>query len=163
MKPRLKLSVQKVIKADGLPLKGQLKAWALTALQAKADQVEVTIRFVDEVEGQALNRDYRGKDYATNVLTFTYDDGPSIPGMPLMGDLVFCHPVVVREANEQGITLEAHYAHLVVHGILHLQGFDHEENADAEVMEALEACLLQGLGYPDPYAFEKSTAAKQNQ
>lgn len=155
MKPRVKVSVQNVLKADGVPSKGQLKEWVLAALQAKVDQVELAIRFVDAEEGQGLNRDYRGKDYATNVLTFTYDDGPEIPGLPLMGDLVFCHPVVEREAKEQGLSLEAHYAHLVVHGVLHLQGFDHEEDADAEVMESLEACLLQSLGYADPYAIEK--------
>lgn len=155
MKPRVKISVQNVLKAEGVPSKGQLKAWILAALQAKVDQVELAIRFVDVDEGQRLNGDYRCKDYATNVLTFTYDDGPEIPGLPLMGDLVFCHPVVVREAEEQGLSLEAHYAHLVVHGVLHLQGFDHEDDADAAVMESLEACLLQGLGYSDPYALEK--------
>lgn len=155
MKPRVKVRVQNVLKAEGVPSKGQLKAWVLAALQAKVDQVELAIRFVDTEEGQGLNRDYRGKDYATNVLTFTYDDGPEIPGLPLMGDLVFCHPVVVSEAEEQGLSLEAHYAHLVVHGVLHLQGFDHEDDADAEVMESLETCLLDGLGYSDPYALEK--------
>lgn len=155
MKPRVKVSVQNVLKAEGVPSKGQLKTWVLAALQAKVDQVELAIRFVDAEEGRGLNRDYRGKDYATNVLTFTYDDGPEIPGLPLMGDLVFCHPVVVREAEEQRLSLEAHYAHLVVHGVLHLQGFDHEDDADAEVMESLETCLLDGLGYSDPYALEK--------
>lgn len=155
MKPRVKVSVQNVIKAEDVPSKGQLKTWILAALQNKVEQVELAIRFVAAEEGQGLNRDYRGKDYATNVLTFTYDDGPEIPGLPLMGDLVFCHPVVVQEAKEQCLPLEAHYAHLVVHGVLHLQGFDHEDDADAEVMESLEACLLQSLGYVDPYASEK--------
>lgn len=155
MIPRLKISVQTAIKAEGIPGKGLLKRWLLASLQPRAKQVEVTLRFVDSDEGQTLNRDYRGKDYATNVLTFSYDDGPAIAGMPLMGDLVFCHPVVVREAAEQGISLEAHYAHLVVHGALHLQGFDHEQDDEANAMEQLETRLLAELGFSDPYAAEK--------
>jgi len=105
-----------------------------------------TIRIVDAIEGRRLNRDYRGKDYATNVLTFVYDDTD-----PLTGDIVFCAPVVEREAAEQGKELIAHYAHLTVHGILHLQGFDHENNADAREMEALETALMLKLRYPAPY------------
>lgn len=101
-------------------------------------------------EGRDLNRDYRGKDYATNVLTFVYDDA-AIDGMPLMGDLVFCDEVVRREAREQNKPLFAHYAHLVVHGVLHLQGYDHENDADAEVMEALETQIVMNLGYDNPY------------
>ncbi len=93
-----------------------------------------------------LNRDYRGKDYATNVLTFVYDDM-----QPLAGDLVFCAPVVAREALEQGKNLLSHYAHLTVHGMLHLQGYDHETDAEAEEMEALESALIVKMGYPPPY------------
>ena len=155
MIPRLKLSTQSAIRADGIPGKALLKSWLQAALQPGERPVEVTLRFVDSDEGQMLNRDYRSKDYATNVLTFTYDDGPPIAGLPLMGDLVFCHPVVVAEATAQGLTLAAHYAHLVVHGALHLQGFDHEDDDEAEAMEALETQILAALGFADPYAAEK--------
>ena len=105
-----------------------------------------TLRVVDESEGLQLNRDYRGKDYATNVLTFVYDDTS-----PLSGDIVFCAQVVEREAAEQAKQTIAHYAHLTVHGVLHLQGYDHENEADAGRMEALETALMFKLGYPAPY------------
>ena len=115
------------------------------ALEADA---EITVRIVDTEEGQTLNRDYRGKDYATNVLTFDYETDPMV-----MADLVLCAPVVAREAAEQGKTLADHYAHLLVHGTLHAQGWDHETSeADAEVMEAREVEILAGIGLPNPYA-----------
>ena len=113
------------------------------------------MRLVGEAEGRELNRNYRGKDYATNVLTFAYgeeSDMPQVEGAPLMGDLVLCVPVVVREAGEQGKSLDAHFAHLVVHGMLHMQGYDHEVEAEASVMEARERDILRTLGYADPYA-----------
>jgi probable rRNA maturation factor len=109
---------------------------------------------VSEEEGRELNRSFRGKDYATNVLSFAYNEGESLPlagDAPLTGDLVLCVPVVVREAMEQGKTLEAHFAHLVVHGMLHLQAYNHIDADEAEHMEALERQILQRLGYPDPY------------
>ena len=105
------------------------------------------MRFVDAIEGRALNAEYRGKDYATNVLTFVYDDSE-----PRAGDIVLCAPVVRKEADAQGKMLASHYAHLVVHGMLHLQGHDHERPADAAAMEARESAILARLGLPDPYA-----------
>ena len=109
---------------------------------------EITVRIVDTEEGQALNRDYRGKDYATNVLTFDYATEPLV-----MADLVLCAPVVAREAKELNKPLAEHYAHLLVHGTLHAQGWDHETSvADAEAMEARETAILAGLGQPNPYA-----------
>lgn len=153
--PSLHLDVQRALAGDdkllARPRKPQVRVWAAAALERDA---EVTVRLVGEEEARALNRDYRGKDYATNVLTFTYDDGPAPPlaGAPLMGDLVLCVPVVVREALEQGKSPESHYAHLVVHGMLHLQGYDHEDEGDAERMEARERAVLGSLGYADPYA-----------
>jgi len=153
--PSLHLDIQRVVNGDdrllARPRKPQIRAWATAALERDA---EITVRLVGEDEGRALNRDYRGKDSATNVLTFTYDEGPrtAVSGAPLMGDLVLCVPVVVREALEQGKSPEAHYAHLVVHGMLHLQGYDHEDETDAELMEARERAILASLGYADPYA-----------
>ena len=115
---------------------------------ALACDAEITVRIVDTDEGQALNRDYRQKDYATNVLTFDYTTEPLV-----MADLVLCAPVVAREAVEQGKPLAAHYAHLLVHGTLHAQGWDHDTSeADAQAMEAREIEILQGLGFPNPYA-----------
>ena len=118
--------------------------WIRHALEAEG---EITVRIVDAEEGQALNRSYRGKDYATNVLTFDYAQEPVVSA-----DLVLCAPVVAREAHENGKSLEAHYAHLLVHGTLHAQGWDHETgDDDAEAMEAREVEILAALGYPSPY------------
>ena len=115
---------------------------------ALATDAEITVRIVDAEEGQALNRDYRGRDYATNVLTFDYATEPVV-----MADLVLCAPVVAAEAKQLGKPLAAHYAHLLVHGTLHAQGWDHETSeADADAMEARETAILAGLGEPDPYA-----------
>ena len=122
----------------------RVKKWVGMALAAPA---EIAVRIVGEEEGQALNREYRGKDYATNVLTFDYTREPVVAA-----DLVLCAPVVEREAREQGKRLEEHYAHLLVHGTLHAQGYDHETGErDALEMEALEVLLLGALGYPNPY------------
>ena len=111
-----------------------------------ADDARITVRLVGLAEGRALNRDYRGRDYATNVLTFVLDDGP-----PYHGDVALCAPVVSREAREQGKDVTAHYAHLTVHGVLHLLGMDHDDEREAECMEQLEREILAGLGIADPY------------
>ena len=118
--------------------------WLRAALNSPA---QITVRVVDSAEGQALNRDFRGKDYPTNVLTFDYRREPVV-----IADLVLCAPVVASEAREQGIALDAHYAHLVVHGALHAQGYDHEAEADALTMEARESAIVVALGFADPYA-----------
>jgi probable rRNA maturation factor len=143
-KPPLSLTVQYACNHAALPLRPQIRRW-VGAAQEQA--LAATIRFVDAAEGRALNRDYRGRDYATNVLSFVYETEPAV-----LGDLVVCLPVVLKEAREQGKALDAHCAHLIVHGMLHLQGYDHEVGArDAARMEAREREILAGLGYPDPY------------
>ena len=143
-RPELSLAVQYPGGSAGAPTRPQLRRWVRASCKLPA---EVTLRFVGAGEGRQLNRDWRGKDHATNVLSFPYESGSRI-----CGDLVLCREVVEREAAAQGKSTEAHYAHLVVHGMLHLQGFDHETGrADAERMEALEREILSVLGYPDPY------------
>jgi probable rRNA maturation factor len=146
--PALELAVQYAVDRGGLPGRAQFRRWAGAAL---AHDAVATLRVVDEDEGRALNRDYRHKDYATNVLTFEYGPDETLDAAPMTGDVILCAPVVAREAAEQGKSLEAHYAHLVVHGMLHLQGYDHEDDTEAAVMEALETFVMIRLGYPDPY------------
>jgi probable rRNA maturation factor len=127
----------------------QLRRWVQAALFAPA---ELTIRFVDAEEGRALNRDYRAKDYATNVLTFAYnDDDEGDEEAPTQADIILCTDVLEREAAEQRKSVEAHTAHLVVHGVLHAQGYDHENDAEAAEMEALEIDILARLGLDNPY------------
>ncbi len=140
---RLNLSVQYACNRDGVPLRADFVRWARAALEGGG---EVTIRLVEADEGQELNAEYRGKDYATNVLSFPYETEPVV-----LGDLVICPSVVAREAAEQNKALEAHYAHLTVHGMLHLQGWDHDDDAEAQAMENKEREILAALGYPDPY------------
>lgn len=128
------------------------RRWCELALRQRSADSEMTIRLVDEAEGRELNHTYRHKDYATNVLSFPADVPDDLLDIPLLGDLVICVAVVEREAAEQGKSLEAHWAHLVIHGCLHLLGYDHIEDDEAEEMEALERTLLAELGHPDPYA-----------
>ena len=143
---KLSLTVQYACNDPALPLRTKLRRWVGAALAGGALRGELTLRFVDEGEGRALNRDFRGKDYATNVLSFPYAPLPE-----MAGDLVLCLPVVLAEAEAQGKSAEAHFAHLVVHGMLHLQGYDHEKDDQAMLMEAKEQEILAQLGYPDPY------------
>lgn len=180
--PKLSLTVQYACSAQNLPTRAQLRRWVRIALQR---DVKMTLRIVDENEGRELNHHYRGKDYATNVLTFAYDDvqisgatpghssglsknNHQVTGYPapshstgsgqglqgeegLYGDVVICAQVVAREAAAQHKSLFAHYAHLAIHAALHLQGYEHENDADAAAMEALETLLMLKLRYPDPY------------
>lgn len=136
---------------QGLPSDDQLQAWFEQAVRAARPQAEVTIRIVDEGESQSLNRDYRGKDKPTNVLSFPFDAPPGVE-IDLLGDLIVCRQVVEQEAQQQGKALMDHWAHMVVHGSLHLLGYDHIEDDEAEQMEALERELLAAMGVSDPYA-----------
>ena len=136
----------------GVPASASFRRWIEAALKGarRRKATEVSVRIVDIEEGQALNLQYRGRDYATNVLSFPVELPPGVD-LPLIGDLVICAPVVAREAEEQGKKPADHWAHLTVHGTLHLLGYDHIDEADAEAMEALETRVLAGLGISDPY------------
>ncbi|HYP67904.1 MAG TPA: rRNA maturation RNase YbeY [Thiobacillaceae bacterium] len=163
---RLSLSVQYAHAAEPIPSRAQFRRWVNAALAPLAPfrgrgvagegkRVSVTLRLVDNEEGRALNRDFRGKDYATNVLTFAYGEEANSAEMSLSGDIILCAPVVKDEAKQQGKALLAHYAHLTVHGMLHLQGYDHETDQEAVIMEANETAILAKLGFSDPYAADK--------
>jgi probable rRNA maturation factor len=142
--PALDFSLQLASTATDIPTSAQFKSWVRAALRV---ETSLTIRIVDEEEGRQLNAAYRGRDYATNVLTFPLTEEPI-----LMGDIVICAPVVAKEAVEQGKPLLAHYAHMTVHGVLHLHGYDHEVDAQAELMEAMEIAVMHKLGFANPYA-----------
>jgi probable rRNA maturation factor len=146
----IEIEIQNASACPALPTEAQFQRWTEAALCGRRKTAEALIRLVDETEGAQLNADYRGKDYPTNVLSFPFEVPPGIPTTHL-GDLVICAPVVAREAGEQGKPLEAHWAHLTVHGVLHLLGYDHLEDADAERMEAEEVRILQNLGFSNPY------------
>ncbi|MEY3651752.1 MAG: putative metal-dependent hydrolase [Pseudomonadota bacterium] len=142
--PQLWMDVQFASELKGLPSLAQFKLWARKALRTDA---QIALRITDEEEARAFNSEYRGKDYATNVLTFPLTESPFI-----IADILICAPVVAIEAAEQGKSLEAHFAHLTVHGVLHAHGYDHEKEAPAALMESLESQIMTSLGYPDPYA-----------
>lgn len=146
----LELDLQQATEATRLPAHEDFERWIRLALGDRLDDTELTIRLVDREESRVLNRDYRGKDSATNVLSFPFEAPPGIE-LNLLGDLVICVPVVVEEADAQHKPLDHHWAHLVIHGILHLLGHDHQNEPQGEAMEALETELLQTLGIPDPY------------
>ncbi|ANB19275.1 rRNA maturation RNase YbeY [Dokdonella koreensis] len=150
--PTVHLSLAVGLLRRGLPQRTSFARWVAAAVAAarRRRATELSIRLVGVDEGRLLNVQYRGRDYATNVLSFPADLPPGLR-LPLIGDLVICAPVVAREAAEQGKTARDHYAHLTVHGVLHLLGYDHEADADAERMEALETRVLAGLGVADPY------------
>jgi probable rRNA maturation factor len=153
---RLDVSVSYATPRAGLPSAVSFRKWVAAALASRILEADLAIRIVGAQEGRALNRHYRGKDYATNVLSFPADmaEGVKLPKgvkLPLLGDIVLCAPVVAKEAKEQKKPLAAHYAHLTVHGVLHLLGWDHQDERDADCMEALEREILAGLGIEDPY------------
>lgn len=143
-----------VEETTGLPTEAQLQQWLESAITLFQPQAEVTIRIVENEESQQLNRDYRGKDKPTNVLSFPFEAPPGIE-IDLLGDLIICKQVVEAEAKEQNKPLSAHWAHMVVHGSLHLLGYDHIEDEEAEEMESIETEIMQKLGFDDPYISEK--------
>jgi probable rRNA maturation factor len=153
---RLDVAVGYAAPRAGVPAATSFRRWVAAALKGRIREADVAIRIVGEDEGRALNRHYRGKDYATNVLSFPGElpQGVKLPKgvtMPLLGDIVLCAPVVMREALEQGKSSNAHYAHLTVHGVLHLLGMDHQDEREAECMEQLEREILAEIGIEDPY------------
>lgn len=161
---KIDLDLQQASSGENLPLPAQFERWLTQALAGYRDHVNVCIRLVDEAESQALNHNYRGKDKPTNVLSFPFELPAGVDdaeAQALLGDLVICVPVLEREAAEQGKTTEQHWAHLVVHGALHLLGFDHIDPQDAEVMENIERQVLANLGLPDPYLLPDATDSMQ--
>lgn len=144
--------LQNATRNPHVPARASVRRWVAAALDDnRADAAEVTVRVVGAAEARRLNRDFRGRDYATNVLSFDYGGGRNAP----QGDLVLCAPVVAREAREQGKPVRAHYAHLIVHGLLHLRGYDHEQDGEARRMENRERRILAQLGFADPYQDER--------
>ena len=146
----LDLAMSYALPRTGLPSAATFRRWVSAVLEGRLQEAELAIRLVDSDEGLAMNSQYRGRDYATNVLSFPADLPPGIE-LPILGDIILCAPVVAREASEQGKLLKDHYAHLTVHGVLHLLGFDHLDEGEAEEMEQLEREILAGLGIADPY------------
>jgi len=147
---QLDVAVSYGLPRKGLPAAASFRKWVAAALENRILRADVCLRLVDEREGRSLNRHYRGKNYATNVLSFPAEIPENVK-LPLLGDIVLCAPVIAREAREQHKTINAHYAHLTVHGILHLLGFDHDDEREAEIMETIERGVLAVLGLPDPY------------
>lgn len=150
----LEVAVSYAVPRKGVPAAASFRRWVAAALDGRIREADLALRLVGEDEGRAFNRHYRGKDYATNVLSFPAERPPGLPKnarFPLLGDLVICAPVVAREAVEQRKPLAAHYAHLTVHGALHLLGWDHDNDDDAHAMEQLEREILAELGIDDPY------------
>lgn len=144
------LDIQYAVDADSLPARHEFERWVRSALEAGDNTLELAIRIVDEQEGRQLNSQYRGKDKATNVLSFTFEAPPGIDS-DYLGDLVICAPLVQREARQQHKPEKHHWAHMVVHGVLHLRGYDHQLEQQAVEMEALERKILAGLGIQNPY------------
>lgn len=151
---RFHLNFENASSAANLPSKHDFYRWAWSALKSGYRRADISLILLDEEAARAYNRDYRGKDYATNVLSFALNEGETLPcqvSEKLYGDLIICPQVVLKEAAEQGKTPERHFAHLTIHGVLHLMGYDHIEDDEAEIMEAEEIRLMRAAGYPNPY------------
>jgi probable rRNA maturation factor len=157
----LRVDVQLATDDASLPTQRQLIEWARAAWRGGSDDAEVVVRAVDEAEGRRLNHEFRGSDRATNVLSFPFQPPPGVE-LDHLGDLVICAPVVAREALQQGKPAQAHWAHMVVHGMLHLQGYDHETDEQAVEMEGRETQILTALGFAAPYAGEQGPAETQS-
>ncbi len=147
---KLDLDLQIASEAENLPGRQDIELWAAAALKARADRAELTVRIVENDESRSLNSAYRGKDKPTNVLSFPFEAPPGVT-LPLLGDLIIAADVVAAEAKEQNKSLESHWAHMVVHGCLHLLGYDHIDNDEAVEMESLETRLIESLGFENPY------------
>ncbi len=146
----IEVDIQYAASSESLPVESDIRQWIVAVIGDRMTDAELTVRLVDESESAQLNKDFRHKQGSTNVLSFPMEC-PSAVGLPLLGDIAICAPVVEREATAQNKDTVAHYAHMVVHGVLHLLGYDHVESGQAEFMEALETEILVRLGYPDPY------------
>jgi probable rRNA maturation factor len=144
------LDIQSASSSKDAPDEQSMKRWVSAAIVSKTGDTELSIRIVDERESQELNQTYRGSSGPTNVLSFPFDAEIPEP-LPLIGDVVICAPVVAREAEQQNKELKAHWAHMIVHGVLHLQGYDHQNDTEAVIMETLETEIMQKLGFPPPY------------
>ena len=145
------VDIQMASASEEAPDPQSIERWVSAALNNQRDSTELSIRIVDTEEGKALNEQFRGSIGATNVLSFPFENESPEP-LPLIGDIVICAPVVLKEANEQNKTLNAHWAHMIIHGVLHLLGYDHQNETDANLMESLETDIMQGLGFPPPYS-----------
>jgi probable rRNA maturation factor len=145
------VDIQMASASEEAPDPQSIERWVSAALNNQRDSTELSIRIVDTEEGKALNEQFRGSTGATNVLSFPFENESPEP-LPLIGDIIICAPVVLKEANEQNKTLNAHWAHMIIHGVLHLLGYDHQNETDANLMESLETEIMQGLGFPPPYS-----------
>jgi len=150
--PKFNIGISYTVPRSGRPSALSLRKWAIAALRQQLQAVNLSIHLVDADRSRLLNSQYRGKDYATNVLSFPIDMPELALPTPYLGDILLCAPVIEEEAREQSKTAKAHYAHLTIHGVLHLLGWDHEEESQAQAMEQQEREILAGLGYADPYA-----------
>jgi len=149
----LHVDIQMACESEDSPDEQSIQRWVSAAIRDERETTELSVRIVDEQESRALNEKYRGACGPTNVLSFPFEASVPEP-LPLIGDLVICAPVVAMEAQQQHKAIEAHWAHMTVHGVLHLLGYDHQDEHDASVMESLETDILQGLGFPPPYICE---------
>ena len=145
------VDIQMASASEEAPDPQSIERWVGAVIGNQRESTELSVRIVDEEEGQSLNEQYRGSSGATNVLSFPFEnESPEL--LPLIGDIVICAPVVAKEAVEQNKALNAHWAHMIIHGVLHLLGYDHQNETDANLMESLETDIMQGLGFPPPYS-----------